>query len=96
MTTESGVKPNVSAPTAAEFKKGPVVTLTRPGWATYRWSPHGFLYPIRFENSKAKVLESHFDLWIGDEQAAVNGITVTRPKAKSKPEDTTSTAAEKA
>ena len=78
------MKQNVSAPTAKELKKGPVVTLARPGFGDSVWSPHGFLYPIRFENHKAKVLESHFDEWIGDELATVRGITVTRPKKKVK------------
>ncbi len=76
------MKQNVSAPTAKELKKGPVVTLTRPGYGNAAWSPHGFAYPIRFTDSKAKVLESHFDAWIGDDSAAVHGITVTRPEKK--------------
>lgn len=94
--TDTGTKPTVHAPTAKEMKKGPVVTLTRPGWRNYGWSPHGFLYPIRFKDFKATVLESHFDLWIGDDAAASYGMTVERPKAQSKPKQPTATGAKKA
>ena len=80
----SGVKESVVAPTGNELKKGPVVTLSRPGWGDYSWSPHGFQYPIRFTGGKAKVLASHFDLWVGDDAASVYGITVERAAAKKK------------
>ncbi len=76
------MKQNVSAPTDKELQEGPVVTLTRPGFGNSVWSPHGFLYPIRFQDHVAQVLESHFDDWIGDELATVHGITVARPKTK--------------
>lgn len=94
------MKPVAKAPTDQELKKGPVVVLTRPGWGTSSWQPHGFAYPIRFEDRKATILESHFDEWVGDGYAEAMGITVTRPKPKpkvqSKPKETTSTAAQKA
>ena len=96
--TDTGMKESVHAPTAAELKKGPVVVLTRPGWVNYSWSPHGFLYPIKFDGTRAVVLAEHFDRWVGDVDAQSYGITVERPKPKatSKPKKPTSTAAQKA
>ena len=97
--TDTGMKESVHAPTANELKKGPVVVLTRPGWRNYGWSPHGFMYPIRFKDGKATVLASHFDLWVGDQAATSYGMTVERPKpkpkAQSKPKEPKSTAAQK-
>lgn len=87
--TDTGVKPNVQAPTAKQFKAGPKVTLHRPGWTESAWQPHGFQYPIRFNGmDTAVILEEHFDLWVGDDQARVEGITVTRPKKESQPKAT--------
>lgn len=72
------MKHNAHAPTIDQLAEGPLVTLARPGWGNYTWSPHGFLYNIRFTNGKATILADHFDEWIGEEGAAVYGITVTR------------------
>ena len=93
--TDTGMKTIVHAPTAAELEKGPVVILTRPGWRTYRWSPHGFAYGIQFKDAKATVLKSHYDLWLGDDMVSVYGMTVEKPE-QSNPKQPTATAAKKA
>jgi hypothetical protein len=81
-----GVKPNARPPTLKEFADGAKVTLTRPGWNNGAWKVHGIDYNIEFNQfAKAVVLKSHYDLWIGPENANVNGVTVTElPKPKSK------------
>jgi hypothetical protein len=83
-------KPTVKKPTAAEFKKGPRVRLTRPGWTNYDWAPHGFVYPIKFnQDDQAEVVKAHYDLWIGDDLARKEGIVVTPiPTRKPKPKAT--------
>ena len=79
------MKQNVYKPTDKELAKGPVVTLSRPGWVGHSWQPHGFYYTLRFDdNAETTMLASHFDEWIGDVNAAVNGITVTRPTKAAK------------
>ena len=79
---ESGTKPTVRQPTPEEWKEGPVYKLTRPGWVDHNWSPHGYAYAIRFDDEGvAEAYGPHFDLWVGDENAAVIGITVNRPEA---------------
>ena len=82
-------KTNVHKPTDKELKAGPVVTLTRPGWENSAWQPHGFYYSVKFNNNgEATILETHYNEWIGPDNARVNGITVTEPKTpkpKSKP-----------
>ena len=83
--TDTGTKPNAKAPTAKELRKGPVVKLHRPGWGNSAWAPPGFLYPSRFTDDHATVLKSHYDLWIGDTNAIVNGIDVTVPEKKKTP-----------
>ncbi len=78
----SGTKPTVRQPTPEEWDEGPIYTLTRPGWVDHTWSPHGYAYPIRFNaNAEAEAFGPHFELWIGDWNATVVGITVTRPEA---------------
>ena len=86
VVASSGTKPTVHQPTPDEWKEGPIVDLERPGWVNHTWSPHGYAYSIRFDaNGKAEAYKPHFDLWVGPEQAAVSGITVTdrtKPAAK--------------
>ena len=78
----SGTKPTVHQPTADEWDEGPVFQLSRPGWVDHTWSPHGYAYSIRFDDEGvAEAYGPHFELWVGDENAAVNGITVTKPEA---------------
>ena len=72
---------NVTAPTAKQVAKGPVVILHRDGWNVHAWTPHGFSYPIRFMGGKATVLTDHFDEWIGGDLAESMGIEVERPAA---------------
>jgi len=82
------MKETLHAPTPEQLAAGPVVTLIRPGWEMNTWSPHGFNYSIRFAGGRAEILEDHFNEWIGDELAAVYGITVKRPdkpKVQSQP-----------
>lgn len=77
-----GIKPNARPPTEREFKDGAKVVLTRPGWNNSGWKVHGIDYNISFDkDAKAVVLKSHYDLWIGPDNANVNGVTVTEPAA---------------
>ncbi len=81
VVAKSGNKPTVHNPTEAEWEEGPVYQLTRPGWVDHTWIPHGYAYPIRFDaDAEAVALGPHFELWVGDENAAVNGITVVKPE----------------
>ena len=82
VVASSGIKPTVHQPTPDEWEAGPLVGLDRPGWVNHTWSPHGYAYSIRFDaNGTAEAYKPHFDLWVGPENAAVNGITVTDPEA---------------
>ena len=86
VVAESGTKPTAHQPTPDEWEEGPVVLLERPGWVNYNWSPHGYAYSIRFDaDAKAVAFKAHFDMWVGPENAAVNGITVTEGAAHKKP-----------
>ena len=79
---KSGTQPTVRQPTPEEWDEGPLYKLTRPGWVDHDWSPHGYAYSIRFNKAaEALAYAPHFELWVGDENAAVVGITVTRPEA---------------
>ena len=70
-------KTKVSAPTPEQFAAGAKVTLTRPGWENSGWVPHGFSYTIRFnDDGVATILKAHYDEWIGEKNARVNGVTV--------------------
>jgi len=78
-----GIKPNARPPTEAEFKAGDKVTLTRPGWNNSGWKVHGIDYNIQFDDqARAVILKDHYDLWIGPDNANINGVTVTEPKPK--------------
>ncbi len=82
VVASSGIKPTVHNPTEDEWEEGPIFELIRPGWVNSTWIPHGYAYPIRFdENAEAVAYASHFQMWVGDENAAVNGITVIKPEA---------------
>ncbi len=82
VVASSGTKPTVHKPTQDEWEEGPVYQLSRPGWVNHTWSPHGFAYSIRFDaNAEAEAFGPHFEMWVGDENAAVNGITVVKPEA---------------
>ena len=86
VVAKSGTKPTAHQPTADEWEEGPVYQLGRPGWVNHTWSPHGYAYSIRFDgNAEAEAFGPHFELWVGDENAAVNGITVTKPEAAKHP-----------
>ena len=86
VVAKSGTKPTAHRPTADEWDEGPLYKLTRPGWVDHTWTPHGYAYPIRFnEAASAVVFGPHFEMWVGDENAAVNGITVTKPEAAKHP-----------
>ena len=86
VVASSGTKPTVHQPTPDEWDDGPLYQLTRPGWVNHTWSPHGYAYSIRFNGAaSAVVFGPHFDLWVGDENAAVNGITVVKPEAVKHP-----------
>jgi hypothetical protein len=85
MRQQGGIKPNARPPTDKEFADGAKVTLTRPGWNNSGWKVHGIDYNIEFDkDAKAVILKDHYDLWIGPENANVNGVTVTEPAPKSK------------
>jgi hypothetical protein len=72
-------KPTVKAPVPKQWKKGPIYALHRPGWHGYSWSPHGFSYSIRFDaNGDAEIYGPHYDVWIGDTNAANHGITTKK------------------
>ena len=82
VVASSGVKPTVHNPTEDEWEEGPVYELIRPGWVNHTWTPHGYAYPIRFDSdARADAFGPHFELWVGDVNAAVNGITVVKPEA---------------
>ncbi len=40
-----------TTPTDKEFKKGPVVDVSRVGWTNHNWSPHNFAYAIWFDEN---------------------------------------------
>ena len=82
---QQATQPTVKKPTADEFKKGPRVRLHRPGWTNYDWYPPGFAYAIKFDgDDKAEVVKDHYDLWIGDTNARVNGVVVTQVPVRKK------------
>ena len=82
MRQQGGIKPNARPPTDQEFAEGAKVTLTRPGWNNSGWKVHGIDYNIEFDDkARAVILKAHYDLWIGPENANVNGVTVTEPPA---------------
>ena len=77
-----------TAPTDKELRKGPTVTLQRPGWDGHAVSPHGFAYNIVFHDGEATVLKAHVDAWITAGFLATNGVTIidSEPSAPESPE----------